>query len=133
MSFRPAFLLAASLLLLSGCGSPPVEWGADRAFALGASTVTVTPAGDTTSDTLAARLASLTLPTATCPGSLRAAQLGGTLVAVWWAVRPDSSARLVAARTHDAGATWSTVTPVDTLDRGVIGCRRAPASIAADP
>jgi hypothetical protein len=67
-----------------------------------------------------------------CPGSLALARMGRRLYAVWWAVRSDSGARLLSARTDDDGATWSAPSAVDTTDSGVNGCGRAPASIAAD-
>jgi hypothetical protein len=51
---------------------------------------------------------------------------------VWWAPRPDSGARLLSARSADAGRSWTVPAAVDTLDRGVAGCRREPAAIAAD-
>ncbi len=67
-----------------------------------------------------------------CPGSLRLARAGGILYAVWWSPRADSSARLLSARSVDAGRTWGPPAPVDTVDQGVNGCRREPAAIAAD-
>jgi hypothetical protein len=47
-------------------------------------------------------------------------------------VRSDSGARLLAARSDDGGATWSTPAAVDTTDTSVTGCRREAPSIAAD-
>jgi hypothetical protein len=74
----------------------------------------------------------VTPPSNACAGSLRLARARKTLHAVWWSPRPDSGALLLAAHSSDEGATWSAVAPVDTMDRGVSGCRRAAASIAAD-
>jgi hypothetical protein len=52
--------------------------------------------------------------------------------AVWWAPRADSSAALLAARSRDDGESWPDLAPVDTADRGVSGCRRPAADVAAD-
>ena len=52
--------------------------------------------------------------------------------AAWWAVRPDSSALLVAARSDDGGATWARTLAVDTLDRSGRGCARPAPALAAD-
>lgn len=90
-------------------------------------------AGDLVPDSMARLAATVALPTEpVCAGSLRLARAGPVLVAVWWSPRSDSGARLLAARSTTAGATWSIAATVDTLDRGASGCRRAPPSIAAD-
>ena len=68
-----------------------------------------------------------------CPASLRlAAARGVERVAVWWSTRPDRTARLLAARSRDGGATWSAPLAVDTLDRGASGCERPAPSVAID-
>lgn len=67
-----------------------------------------------------------------CVNSLQAArQDDGTLVAVWWSVRGDSSADLLAAVSPDGGVTWRAPLPVDTADVSVVGCNRPAPSIAA--
>jgi len=53
--------------------------------------------------------------------------------AVWWSVRPDSSAALLATRSTNGGATWARPVPVDTSDVGGLGCTRLPPAIAVDP
>lgn len=71
-----------------------------------------------------------------CDSSVRVAAAAGdtaTRFAVWWSVRPDSSAWLVAARSRDGGRTWAGPVPVDTLDRGGRGCARPSPSAAYDP
>jgi hypothetical protein len=73
-----------------------------------------------------------------CPGSLRLARgaraAGGVqLWGAWWAVRPDGTAALMAARSDDDGRTWARTLPVDTLDRGATGCARPAPALAADP
>lgn len=52
------------------------------------------------------------------------------LVAVWWAVRPDSTAWLLSARGSAGGAAWEPAVPVDTMDRGPRGCARPAPSVA---
>jgi hypothetical protein len=82
---------------------------------------------------MATLAAGVTLPPGPiCAGSLEIAAARRTLFAVWWAPRPDSGARLLAARSADGGHSWSVPAPVDTTDAGVAGCRREPAAIAAD-
>ncbi len=88
--------------------------------------------GDVTDDSLARGESLMQPPSLACPGTLRLSKAGPTIFAVWWSPRPDSGARLLSAHTGNHGTTWSAVSPVDTLDRGVTGCRRAPPSIAAD-
>ena len=112
--FAPLLLALA----VAACGTPPVTWNDT------ASAVAVALAPDSAP--------ALTVPTPACPGSLRTARAAGTLYAVWWSVRADSSALLSAARSQDDGRTWSDVAPVDTTDRGVSGCQRAAPAIAAD-
>jgi hypothetical protein len=68
-----------------------------------------------------------------CPASLRvAAGRGDVRVAVWWSPRPDRSARLLASRSTDAGATWGAPLDVDTLDRSASGCDRPAPAVAVD-
>jgi hypothetical protein len=114
------------------CGTPPVEWRDDRTVTVRTGDITLTAAGDTIADSLAALERTLIAPSPACPGSLRVARARAMLVAVWWSPRADSSAHLVAARSMNGGGTWSAVSPVDSLDRSVVGCRRFPASVAID-
>ena len=55
------------------------------------------------------------------------------VVALWWSVRPDSSAWLVSARGTEGGATWEPAVPVDTFDRGTRGCARPAPAVAFEP
>jgi hypothetical protein len=48
--------------------------------------------------------------------------------AVWWAVRPDSTADLVLSHAPD-GLNWSPATRVDSTDRAATGCDRPAPSI----
>jgi hypothetical protein len=67
-----------------------------------------------------------------CPGSVRIArQDDGTLAAVWWSVRDDSSSLLLAAVSPDGGTSWRPALRVDTADVSIAGCNRPPAAIAA--
>lgn len=129
-------LLAALPLLLPAAGCTPdvVAWTTTRtSVAPPAATVAVTPDGRVVPDTMLAMAASVTPPAGPlCPGSLRLAWMGAQLQGVWWAPRSDSGARLLSAHSTDRGVTWSVPVPVDTADRAVNGCRRAPPAIAAD-
>jgi hypothetical protein len=87
------------------------------------------------SPALAAIAPTATMPAdpAACPGSFRVAALSKTeLYGVWWTQRDSSHASLVAARSDDAGETWTKTVPVDTTDRGTLACGRPAPSIAAD-
>ena len=129
---RTGSLILIVGLLAAACERSPVEWSVNRTVTPVSPGVALTASGDTTTDSLASSRVAPAGATPACPGSVRMAQEGGLLVAVWWTARHDSSARLVTARSRDAGRTWSAATPVDTLDRGVSGCRRPPAAVAVD-
>lgn len=130
--------VAGSLVLLAvatgGCGVSPVEWAPQRAIVSpSGGSVALSADGTVRPDTLDALAMRVAPPTGpVCPRSLRLAVSGRLLYAVWWAPRPDSGARLLAARSTDAGGSWSTAAPVDTNDVGAAGCAREPAAIAAD-
>jgi hypothetical protein len=67
-----------------------------------------------------------------CTGSVRTArQDDGTLTAVWWSVRGDSSTALLAAVSPDGGNSWHAPVRVDTADVSTTGCSRPPPAIAA--
>jgi hypothetical protein len=131
-----AFLGGLLTLTISACAQPPVRWRESTSAppaATGEAQLAVDTAGNVR--WVAPEVAPPTIPTgaAPCPGSLRVASAGdGELYAVWWDVRPDSTAALLAARSRDAGATWAEVAPVDTADRGRTGCRRPAPSVTAD-
>jgi hypothetical protein len=66
-----------------------------------------------------------------CRASVRVARdTTGEWYAVWWSVRPDSTARVVVARSPD-GRAWDAPVIVDTLDAGRTGCRRPAPAIDA--
>jgi hypothetical protein len=68
-----------------------------------------------------------------CPGSVAATLArGDTAFAAWWALRPDSTAWLVVARSDDGGRHWGVAVTADSADRGRHACRRLPPSISAD-
>jgi hypothetical protein len=121
-------------LAASACAPAPVDWAAEHVVVPGGdSALVLQPDGRLTPDTMVARRASMSMPASeVCPGSLRHASARGTQYAVWWAPRPDSTARLMASRSTDGGRVWSAPVPVDTTDAGMTGCRREPPAIAAD-
>jgi hypothetical protein len=125
------------MLVVIACAPSPVEWTAQRSAERteGAdSSLALRPDGSMVPDTMVALASRVSVsPGPVCPGSLKLASARGTLYAVWWAPRADSSARLLSAHSSDDGRSWSAPAPVDTTDRGVSGCRREPPAIAADP
>jgi hypothetical protein len=126
-------LLLAGLLLASACGDE-LQWADPMTL----------PAGDANSrlqvdEKGRARLVSDTsvsiVPahdSAACIGTIRTARLDdGSLAAVWWSVRPDSSANLLASLSTDGGTNWRPVIRIDTADVSVVGCTRPTPAIAA--
>ena len=93
------------------------------AIAPGAAGATMAPATDPAMDHAAMGHA---MPAAPPPAGADSARL----VAVWWAVRPDSTAWLLSARGSAGGAAWEPAVPIDTLDRGPRGCARPAPSVA---
>jgi hypothetical protein len=127
MHVRTFYLVLLVLLAMPACSADPVEWVDDRTT-VGHGAIGVLPA-----DVGLVALASRVVPPASaCAGSLRLSRAKGTLYAAWWSPRADSGARLLSAHSSDDGATWSAIAPVDTMDRGVSGCRRPAPAIAAD-
>ena len=143
MSARFLPLLPACLLL-AACDTDPVSWEATTL--LEATPLAPQPA----SEEVLRALPPSALPTDArgrrCDASVRVATLnGGHVVAVWWAVRADSTAVLLSARgeiTRPAGdptanavatATWEPAVPIDTVDRGAHGCTRPAPAVAFEP
>ena len=114
---RAARVFSLALAAAAGCSPSPVR--------LGEMQYLPTPAV-TASEPAAAT------PNGACPGSLRTVRSGGDIYGVWWEVRDDSSAVLMAGRSVDAGRSWGTVQPADTLDRSRRGCARPAPAIDAD-
>jgi hypothetical protein len=127
-------LLLAGVWLLVACGGDDIAWTDPMTLPAGDSnarlhvddkgrtrlltdtSVSVVPAHDSSA----------------CVGSVRVARLDdGSLVALWWSVRPDSSSNLLAAVSPDGGTNWRPAIRIDTADVSVVGCSRPPAAIAA--
>jgi hypothetical protein len=130
---RVAVCLSVVAALAACTRDAAIVWSPQRAASAPGGPAALTAEGTLVADTLLPLASRVSPPRGpVCPGSLRLAQSGPTLYGVWWAPRPDSGARLLAARSTDFGRSWSAPSPVDTTDRAVTGCRREPASIAAD-
>jgi hypothetical protein len=133
-SVRLVHCCAMIALAAFACAPAPVEWSAERIITeSGDSALVLQPDGRLAPEPMTPRRAGMSLPVGPmCPGSLRTASARGIQYGVWWAPQPDSTARLVAARSTNGGGAWSTPVPVDTTDVGTTGCRREPPAIAAD-
>lgn len=128
---RFALAIGASALL-AACADAPIAW--EQPTPLGA------PLGPTDRITVGAdgvvRVVADSSPRAPvhpgqCPSSVRAARdTTGEWYATWWAVRADSTAEVVVARSAD-GVAWDAPVRVDTVDAGRSGCRRAAPAIDA--
>ena len=137
-------LFSALVLGVVACEKPPVEWNGngqqlalpvpgDEGSAPADAQLVLRSDG---SPALSAIAPAATSPadSAACPGSFRVAALSKTeIYGVWWTKRDSSHASLVAARSDDAGSTWTKTVPVDTTDRGALACARPAPSISADP
>jgi hypothetical protein len=111
---------------------PPVEWS-DAVRLEGDSTWGAPALGDGGTPRIVEADDAPTLPGGACPQSVRVARgAGEERFAVWWAVRADSSAALLAARSADGGRTWEGAAAVDSLDRSHRGCARPAPSVAVD-
>jgi hypothetical protein len=148
-------LLVALLGATAACDRAPVVWNdaaERRALVSSDSTVSVTP--DAAIDsvlraTLRAVLhveppgASSVAPVVPgavlngvgtgCLTSVRvSAGRGDARDAVWWSLRPNGSALLLASHSSDGGLSWAAPVHVDTLDTGSSGCDRPAPAIATD-
>ena len=141
--FPAAALPFACTLALGACDKEPVAWRGD------ALAVAVPATGDEASVPVDAHLVlrpdgspalepiaavpSMPSDSSACPASFRASALSPTeIYGVWWSKRAGGRAVLLASRSDDAGGTWMRPVPVDTTDRGVVGCARPAPAIAAD-
>lgn len=119
----------AVVLALSACSRGAVAWSDVRYSLAGTAGASSETRGPTTQDSVELPLP---IPDSTpCRATVRIARAGKSFFAVWWSVRPDSSAALVASRSDDGGP-WTRIVSVDTTDAGRRGCNRPPPSIAAD-
>jgi len=131
--WSPAAACGAAAVL--ACTPDPVQWQAEhRTPATLAPGARLSLAGGIVPSVVAAWTpASPPTSASQCPGSLSAIRArGDTAFAVWWALRPDSTASLVVARSDDAGRRWRAAVTADSADRGRTGCRRPPPSLFAD-
>jgi len=141
--FPIATLSFACTLALGACEKAPVAWRGD------ALAVPMPASGDEGSVPVDAHLVlrsdgspalepiaavpSVPRDSSACPGSFRVSALSPTeIYGVWWSRRDGGRAVLLASRSDDAGGTWMAPVPVDTTDRGAIGCARPAPAIAAD-
>ena len=126
----PTLLL---VVLAAACDKPPVEWNDPTPIAgiPGATGLAIDSAGQPRIDGgISADWNSSPTDPHLCRSSLRTIRGSSRLYAVWWSVRPDSSASLVTAWSQDSGKTWGTPVPVDTSDVSSRGCSRPSPSLA---
>ena len=109
-------VLSASLV---ACATGPVEWQ-DAA-----------PKQETQAPAAVAA-AMVPRPAGQCPASVRTAVSNtGRHYAVWWSLRADQTADLVASSSPE-GRSWSAPQRIDTVDAGRVGCARPAPAIAAE-
>jgi hypothetical protein len=138
-----AVSLMVSSLALGACDKGPVEWrgdalavatpaSGDEGSASADAHLVLRPDGSPTLEAIAA-VPSVPTDSAACPGSFRtSARTSTEIYGVWWSRRDRGRAVLLASRSDDAGGTWNPPVPVDTTDRGAVGCARPAPAIAAD-
>jgi hypothetical protein len=119
-----------ALTLVIACQQPPIGWG-EAIVAPSDSASSIVLQGD--GRIAPASRLSIQAPRVPgqCTESIRVARDSiGDVYAVWWSLRPDSTADLVLAHSSD-GLTWDAPIRVDALDAGRVGCRRVAPSIDA--
>ena len=127
---RRSLLVLSSCLVVAACGGDPLRWEP--------------AAPDRDASGVRARPDVRPLPPdargTTCAGSMGVVRVDSAVVAVWWAVRPDSTALLLSSRGTRGAAQdprwaveWGPVLAIDTLDRGAHGCARPAPAIAYEP
>lgn len=123
---------ALALLASLACTASPVEWTQQRRVSASPAALMLDASGALMPDSLERLAQRVVPPGAVCAGSVRVSRAAGTMFAIWWAPRRDSSAWLLASSTNDEGRHWSPLAAVDTSDRSVSGCRRESPAVAAD-
>jgi hypothetical protein len=135
LGFLRGTTLTLAIAAFGACSGDPVAWSDVRySFAGIAGTADSTkeiPSADEPADSVA-RLPLPIPDSAACRASIRLARSGKSFYAVWWSVRPDSSAILESSRSDDGGA-WTRAVIADSGDVARRGCSRPPPSIATDP
>ncbi len=126
--------LLAALVLLAACDDPLVDWQNPAPIAAVAApsrlAVDSTGSARLVADSAVARIVSPTPTPTACERSVRKAAGTTHAYAVWWSVRPDSSAVLYVARSTDQGKSWGGLIAIDTSDMSDVGCERPPAAVA---
>lgn len=102
----------------TACQQSPVDWGAIAYSNVPSEPRELSPPSRSTPD----------VPH--CPGSMRIANAGTGLYALWWQANIDSSAVLMTAR--NIAGKWEAPVIADSTDRGVRGCGRPAPAIALD-
>ena len=142
MSNSSARIALLAILFLAACEPGAVEWEGELARHAAPPDSALPSLAFDSSGALSSGTGGVTPPVdyqgRACAGSVRFGtardRLGRELTAAaWWSLRPDSSARLVAALSPNRGATWSPAAPVDTLDRSARGCARPAPAVTIEP
>jgi hypothetical protein len=125
---RRAVLL---LLLLAGCDTDAIRWGDPVELGVhGGDAIALDTSGHVQSAAEPVDTASVPPMSGWCAPSMRTASGTKTRYAVWWRIRPDSSAVLSSAKSLDSGRTWQPAAAVDTQDVSTRGCDRPAPSVA---
>lgn len=119
-------------LLAGACSPDPIDWAGPTALPPELASTTDL-AFDPQGHLVVRPPPSISPPTFTgqCAGSVRLTHdTTGHWYAVWWSIRPDSTADVVVSRSTDA-VSWAPPVRVDSTDAGAVGCKRPPPSIDA--
>ncbi len=121
------------LVLLAGCDQPPIEWRDPAAISAPppASHLVVDSAGHAEFVPDSIRAVALPSDPRLCAASVQTVLATSHAYAIWWSVRPDSSAILYSAASSDSGRTWGKPAAVDTTDVSSRGCNRPPPSLTS--
>ena len=129
--------------LVAGCAwdAPPVEWQPPAPIASRSDSMVRyaarwmrggSPEVVVETTPVAAEAARMPLPVSACPGSMvDTPAVRGTSWSVWWQIRPDSSAVLLAAARDAAGDIVKRIV-VDSVDVALLGCARPRPAVVLD-
>jgi hypothetical protein len=126
-------LAVCLLVLLAGCDQSPIVWREPAVVPdpPAASHLVVDTAGRAQFAPDSIRVTTVPTAPGLCLSSVQTVLATSHVYAVWWSVRPDSSAVLYSASSADSGKTWGKAAAVDTTDISSRGCSRPPPSLTS--
>jgi hypothetical protein len=128
-----AIVMSTLMALTTACVDAPVVWENPASLPMADSAAAWRLVFDSTGQASVGSHTASMMPSDPrgCATSARTVVWNGHVHSVWWSVRDDSTALLLASSSADSGQHWHAPMLVDSLDRSRIGCARPAPSIAA--